>query len=226
MKSKKNPGKDLESKRSIFFQIGLLITLCLVLAAFEWSSVPNNGQSFEIRNGFTLDKDIYLPPQTELLKPPPPPLPEPSDILNIVEEIDPLSEEFKGIDVEPLRDQGIEIMVLPEETGIIETLPEYAVTEKPGFQGGGLEGFRIWVMENLRYPEIAVKNGVSGKVYIRFTVNSRGFVQDVEVLRAADPALAEEALRVVSSSPRWSPGKRGIKTVNVVFTMPVNFVLR
>jgi protein TonB len=226
MKSKKNPGADLESKRSIFFQIGLLINLSLVLAAFEWNSVPNYGQSFEIRDGFILDQDIYLPPQTELPKPPPPPLPKPADVLNIVKEIDPFSEEFQGIDVEPFRDQEIEIMVMPEETGVIETLPEYAVSEKPSFQGGGLEGFRKWVMENLQYPEIAIKNGVSGKVYIQFTVNSRGLIQDVEVLRAADLALAEEAVRVVSSSPRWSPGKRGIKTVNVIFTMPVNFVLR
>ena len=83
-----------------------------------------------------------------------------------------------------------------------------------------------WVFKNLRYPEIAAENNISGKVYVQFTVNSRGKVQDVVVLREVDPALDKEVIRVVSSSPKWTPGKQGIKTVNVVFTMPINFVLQ
>ncbi len=68
----------------------------------------------------------------------------------------------------------------------------------PSFQGKGQEGFRAWIAKNLRYPEIAAENGISGKVYVQFAVNSKGQVVDAVVVRGVDPALDKEAQRVVT----------------------------
>ncbi|KPL11109.1 MAG: energy transducer TonB, partial [Bacteroides sp. SM23_62] len=78
----------------------------------------------------------------------------------------------------------------------------------------------------LRYPEIAAENGISGKVYVQFAVNSKGEVVDAVVVRGVDPALDKEAVRVVTSSPKWSPGRQRGKAVKVQFTFPINFVLQ
>ena len=81
-------------------------------------------------------------------------------------------------------------------------------------------------MKNLNYPAFAAESGISGKVYIEFTVNSRGYVQDIKVVRGVHPSLDQEVLRVVASSPEWKPGIRGIHNVNVRFTIPISFVLQ
>lgn len=225
MKSKKSPKADLENKRSVFFLLGLLVSLCLVLAAFEWESGPGNDQFSGLRSGQSLDEEIYFPPPSDYLKPPPPPMPK-LDVFEIVDDKDPILDGLLVTDVEPVRDQPVPFYNLPAEEPVPETLPLGLVPEKPRFQGGDEKNFRIWILQNLIYPEIAVENNVSGTVLIQFTVNFKGYVQDVKVIRAADPALAEEAVRVISSSPRWEPGKQGIRKVNVMYTMPVKFLLR
>ncbi|MCK4751640.1 MAG: TonB family protein, partial [Bacteroidales bacterium] len=98
--------------------------------------------------------------------------------------------------------------------------------DMPSFQGKGQEGFRSWIANNLRYPDIAAENGISGKVYVQFAVNSKGVVVDAVVVRGVDPALDKEASRVVMSSPKWAPGKQRGKSVKVQFTFPINFVLQ
>ena len=223
MKPKKSQKANLENKRGIFLQIGVLITLTLLLVAFEWSSIPNY-EAFDLGTGYEFIDEVYPEPiREELPKPPPPP--EPQDILVMVEKIDPLKREYIPVDAEPEPGEEIPLPEMPPEEEVIETLPSYAVSEQPGFQGGGLEGFRNWVMSNLQYPELATENGISGKVFIKFTVNYQGKVQDIHVVRGVDPALDNESIRVVSSSPVWSPGKQGIRSVNVVFYMPISFVL-
>jgi protein TonB len=101
----------------------------------------------------------------------------------------------------------------------------FIVEEMPSFQGKGVDGFRDYIARNLIYPQTAVDKGISGKVYIQFTVNSKGEVVDVAVVRGVDPVLDQEAVRVVKSSPRWEPGKQRSKRVNVQFTFPINFIL-
>jgi protein TonB len=101
----------------------------------------------------------------------------------------------------------------------------FIVEEMPGFQGQSPEEFKSYLSENLRYPEIAAENGISGKVFVKFAVNSKGKVVDVVILRGVDPSLDKEAIRVVKSSPMWTPGKQRGKEVKVQFTFPVYFVL-
>ena len=100
------------------------------------------------------------------------------------------------------------------------------VDVQPSFMGGDANAFSMWVAQHLRYPALAKKNGVSGRVMLEFTIMSDGRVANVRVLRGVDPLLDAEAVRVVSSSPRWKPGSIKGEAVNVTYTFPVIFQLQ
>jgi TonB family protein len=99
------------------------------------------------------------------------------------------------------------------------------VEEMPSFQGKGGEGFREYLTQNIKYPEDAAKNRIQGKVFVQFTVNKKGEVVDVNVIRGVTPSLDAEAIRVTESSPLWEPGKQKGKPVDVQFTFPIDFKL-
>jgi len=91
---------------------------------------------------------------------------------------------------------------------------------------GDLNEFRNWVNKNLVYPAAAAEKGIQGKLYIQFTVSKRGSVFDVKVIRGVDPILDQEAIRVIKSSPLWTPAMQSGKNVAQQFVIPVNFVLQ
>ena len=107
-----------------------------------------------------------------------------------------------------------------------EAIPFQLVEEKPSFQGRDANQFSKWVNQRLVYPEIAKENGVQGRVTLQFTVEKDGSVTNVKVLRGVDPSLDKEAVRVVSMSPKWKPGKQRDRAVPVTYTFPVIFQLR
>ena len=119
-----------------------------------------------------------------------------------------------------------EVEEVKEEVVEEEAIPFQLVEEKPSFNGGDANEFTRWVNAHLVYPEVPKENGVQGKVTLQFTVMKDGSVGKVKVLRGADPALDREAVRVVSSSPKWVPGKQRDRAVNVTYTFPVVFQLR
>lgn len=126
---------------------------------------------------------------------------------------------------------GIAIMdyveaVVEEEEVEEEAIPFQLVEEKPKFQGGDANDFTRWVNSRIVYPEIAKENGVQGRVTLQFTVNADGSVSNVKVLRGIDSSLDKEAVRVVSSSPNWTPGRQRDRAVKVTYTFPVVFQLR
>jgi protein TonB len=106
----------------------------------------------------------------------------------------------------------------------VEKEPETIVEEMPSFPGGeeALFGF---ISQNLKYPDEAAKNNISGKVIIKFAVAADGSVKRIEVLRSINPLLDEEAMRVISMLPKWRPGKQNGVPVAVWFFVPVNFKL-
>lgn len=83
-----------------------------------------------------------------------------------------------------------------------------------------------WVYQNLKYPEDAVRDGVQGRVMVDFVIEKDGKVTDVRVIRGVDPELDAEAVRVISASPKWKPGKMGGEKVRTSVTVPVEFRLR
>ena len=129
-------------------------------------------------------------------------------------------------DVIPLAEEPV---VAPSEV-LPEPPPEapvkYSLLEtKPRFQDGDVRQFSRWVNENLKYPPEAVKDSLQGRVTLQFTIEKDGSVTDVHVLRGCAPVLDEEAIRVVSQSPKWTPGYINGEPVRVVYNFPVLFQL-
>ena len=113
--------------------------------------------------------------------------------------------------------------VIEEEPPIDDLF--FIVEEMPKFLGRSHNDFRDYIQDNLVYPKEAKEKGIGGRVFVQFAVSSRGNVRDVKVVRGVDPLLDEEAIRVVKSSPQWTPGKQREKNVAVQFTFPITFQL-
>jgi TonB family protein len=100
---------------------------------------------------------------------------------------------------------------------IVEQMPEYP---------GGPDALRKFIAFNIKYPRTAVENNAQGKVFVSFTVTKTGAVGDAKIARGVDPSLDQEALRIVESMPAWIPGKQNGETVDVAYTIPIEFVLQ
>lgn len=113
-----------------------------------------------------------------------------------------------------------------EQESVSEDLPFTTVEQMPTFQGGDLITFNRWVMSQIRYPEIAQQNGIQGRVLVKFIVEIDGSLSNIKVIQSPDTSLTAEAVRVISNSPKWEPGRQRNDPVRVMFTMPVNFRLQ
>jgi protein TonB len=216
MQPKKNPKISLESKKSLFFQIGLAITLCLVLIAFEWKSYEKNDYNLGSLNLDDMEEEI-IPITRQEVKPPPPP-PPPPEVIEIVEDEVEIENEVEIEDTETDEDEIIEIEEEDDEEFfmVVENMPE--------FPGGDL-GLMKFIQKNVKYPAIAKEYNITGKVYVSFIVDKGGSVTNVKIVRGVDKNLDAEALRVVSALPKYKPGKQRGKPVRVMFTIPINFTL-
>lgn len=132
----------------------------------------------------------------------------------------------------PFEENDVEVFSISagdtESEQVANTLPEntfYVVEDMPKFRGEDHNTFRYYIQEELEYPKIAAENGIQGRVFVQFIVSDEGKVENVNVIRGVDPILDEEAKRVVSSSPDWTPGKQRGQKVNVAFTFPIVFEL-
>ena len=226
MEVKKSPKADLEKKKGIFLQIGLIVTLGVIWMAFEWTSNPDKGSAFETAKAQEVEEEII--PITERAKPKPPPPPPPpamSTELNIVEDDVEIEDEFIAEDVEADQDTEVEMIEMDEEEEEEEEQIYVVAETMPTFKGGNLNDFRNWVQKRLRYPTIAQENGIQGTVYLMFVVDQSGRVAKCEIQRGVDPLIDKEAKRVVMKSPKWTPGEQRGKKVKVKFSLPVKFRL-
>ncbi len=229
MEQKKTPKASLENKRTLFVEIGLVVALAVVYVAFNWTSRDAQVNTLEAENQVVQEEEII--PITQETPPPPPDAPKMpvlSDLIEIVDDEIQVDNDF--LSLEDDSNMGVEIMEyvenVQEEVVEEEAIPFQLVEEKPSFMGGDANEFSKWVNKRLVYPEIAKENGVQGRVTLQFTVEKDGSVTKVKVLRGVDPSLDKEAIRVVSSSPKWAPGKQRDRAVPVTYTFPVYFQLR
>ena len=110
--------------------------------------------------------------------------------------------------------------------GVGEAIHYHIVDVKPLFNGKGAdEAFREFVSENLRYPPEALEHGITARIIVEFIIERDGSIRNVRILRGADPLLDAEALRVVNSLPKWTPGVHNGKTARVRCQLPVLFRL-
>ena len=229
MEIKKSEKASLENKKLLFVEIGLVISLAITFFAFEWTSKETKVSTLEDTAEVVLEEEII--PITQETPPPPPAAPKIpvlSDQIDIVDDEIELDDDM-FMNLEDDASLGVEIMdyvEVEEEVVEEEAIPFQLVEEKPSFQGGDANQFSKWVNQRLVYPEIAKENGVEGRVTLQFTVEKDGTVTKVKVLRGVDPSLDKEAVRVVSMSPKWKPGKQRDRAVPVTYTFPVIFQLR
>ena len=229
MEIKKTEKANLENKKLLFTEIGLIVSLLIVFIAFEWTQEEVKVSNLEDTTQVITAEEIILITQET---PPPPPsapnIPILSDQIDIVDDEIELDDDM-FMNLEDDASIGVEIMdyvEVEEEVVEEEAIPFQLVEEKPSFQGGDANQFSKWVNSRLVYPEIAKENGVQGRVTLQFTVEKDGSVTKVKVLRGVDPSLDKEAVRVVSMSPKWKPGKQRDRAVPVTYTFPVIFQLR
>ena len=230
MEIKKSEKANLENKKLLFLEVGLILALAAVFVAFEWQTEEQ--QIIELEDTTqVIEVEEVIATQTETPPPPPsaPKMPVLSDQIEIVDD-EIVVDDNMFLNLEDDVNMGVEIMDYVEnvEEEVIEeeAIPFQLVEEKPSFMGGDANEFSKWVNQRLVYPEIAKENGVQGRVTLQFTVESDGRVTNVKVLRGVDSSLDQEAVRVVSSSPRWTPGKQRDRAVRVTYTFPVIFQLR
>jgi TonB family protein len=103
-----------------------------------------------------------------------------------------------------------------EKAIIVESMPEFP---------GGVEALKKFVSESLQYPKTALKKGIQGQVIVGFVVSKSGEINDVRIKSGVDPSLDNEAVRIVKSMPKWTPGKQNGQGVDVFYKMPVIFSL-
>lgn len=227
MEVKKSPKADLENKKSVFMQIGLVVVLSLVLIAFEWTTTDVEVNTGLMDTEVEVEEEIIpITRQEEVKPPPPPPPPQVTDILNIVEDDVELDDDLEIFDTEMDQDKPMEFApIVVEEEERDDTPVFYIVEEMPEFPGGEA-ALQKYLATSVKYPVIAQENGIQGKVFIQFVINTKGEVTNATVLRGVDPSLDKEALRVVQAMPSWKPGKQRNRPVRVSYTVPINFVLQ
>ena len=226
MQLKKSPKASLEDKKFTYVLIGLVLVLSICYVAFEWTE--KEVTKYEVTdNDFFFEEEIDIQQTTqETPPPPPPPAPQEVEVLNVVED----DVEVEEIEINTEDDKDVEVVIAPPVEAPVEEEEEevifMVVETMPEFPGGQQALFK-YLGENVKYPVIAQENGIQGRVICQFVVNKDGSIVDVVVVRSSgEPSLDKEALRVINSMPKWTPGKQRGKPVRVKYTVPVNFRLQ
>lgn len=221
METKKHHTKDLEKKRFLFFQIGLIAALFFTIIAFEWRS-PYTFKKFDKPIAIT-DNVWDLPP---LLLEKKVELPKPKDIQKAVK----FSTEIQVVDkttdetAEPVDDPkpAKTLDFKPEildETDITVNFPDV----EPEFIGGEKALFQF-LKKHVKYPEMQRVTGIQGTVHVTFVVGKDGKIRDIEIMRGIK-GLDEEAIRVIKMMPDWKPGIQKGRPVSARFNLPIRFKL-
>ena len=223
MEIKKNPEVDVQNKRFLLGEIGLAVALLVVIAALLYS--PRETEEVVIEQAVAVVEEEMVEITRQDQKPPEPPkrteITVITDILNIVTNDEKIE---TSVDfAEFAEDVEIIQQVAVEEEVIEDDQPFVKVEQMPSFQGGDLMTFRNWVMQKVKYPQIAQENNITGRVLLMFVIERDGSLTNIQVLQTPDSSLSDEAIRVLKSSPKWTPGKQRNQAVRVKYTLPIDF---
>ena len=223
MEIKKNPKVDVQNKRVLLLEIGLALALLIVIGAFLYTPREYKIEQVEMVAAVVEEEITEITRQDQ--KPPEPPkrteITVITDILNIVTNDEKIS---TNVDfAEFAEDVEIIQQVAVEEEVIEDDQPFVKVEQMPSFMGGDLMTFRNWVMTKLRYPQIAQENNITGRVLLQFVIEKDGSLTNIQVIQTPDSSLSDEAIRVLKTSPKWTPGKQRNQAVRVKYTLPVDF---
>jgi periplasmic protein TonB len=220
MKTKKSNKANLENKRGLFFQIGTVLVLIAVLAAFEWKGkmpepvvlgATNVVETIELATPITRTEQE----QKEKMKPP-------VIVFNpvVVPDYTPNIDDTWFPPTDDYNDSLIPTFEIKEEI-VDET--ETEVDIKPKFMGKDDKAFREWIVSKIRFPEDAIANGLNGAVKVRFIVGKDGKLSNIEIVRGVHAIIDKEVLRVISNSPEWEPGFKDGKYVRTWYSITISF---
>lgn len=226
MKIIKSNKANLENKRVVYFEVGLVLALALVLLAFEWRSMDAGDIGIRFERTMLVEEDMA---EITVQKKKQPEMPKPQ----VIQKIDVVLDEVDVDDDDLVINAEIDEDTRNDLDRIIEDEPEREteevtpyriVQEMPSFPGGDEAYFR-YLKQNLKYPSWAREANIKGTVYVQFVIGADGAVRDAVVERGIGGGCDEEALRVVNNMPRWNPGRQLTKAVPVIMILPVKFEL-
>lgn len=223
---KKYPKADLEKYKGLIFGFSMVVTLSMMIMAFEWKSYDKSVVDLQDRsvNSFEVLNEI---PPTEIPPPPPPAITQPS-IVEVPDEEEIMEEVKINIDIEMNEDTRIEaITVLPDvpEVEKEDVNAIFTIVETPASPVGGFEAFYKDVSNRMNYPAQARRMGIEGRVFVEFVVNRDGSLTDIKVVKGIGAGCDEVAIHVIETAPKWNPGKQRGKPVRQRMVLPIIFKL-
>ena len=226
MEEKKSPKANLENKKLMFIQIGLIISLLITWLTFEHKNYDKREIDESLLNREIVE-DLEMTEITKQEEPKPQPveLPKQTTQLEIVQddvEVDDI-EINAEVDQQEVIEEYVPVEVQEEE--VVEQEIFQIVEEMPSFPGGEAK-LMEYVAKNIKYPQIARETGIQGRVFVGFVVEPDGSISNVKLLRGIGGGCDEEAMRVIKSLPKWKPGKQRGKAVRVSYQIPVFFKLQ
>jgi protein TonB len=223
MEIKKNPNVDLNNKTGLFLNIGLVVSLLLVITAFEWRFY-DEGALMDLGQVSDEFEDVMEIPPTEQPPPPPPKIQQP-EIIEVPDE-EEIEEEIEvDLDVEITEETVVEDLVFdePVEEEVAEEI--FTIVEDQPAPKGGMAAFYEYVAKKLKYPAQARRMGIEGRVFVEFVVDKDGTITDVKAIKGIGAGCDEEAIRVIQEAPAWNPGKQRGRPVKVRMILPITFKL-
>ncbi len=227
MEVKKSPKADLENKKTLFLEIGLCVSLGLMILVFAISQGKKEIKDLAVEDEFIQVETIEMTRQDMEM----PSVPTPAQALSVISEVIKIVDNETKIETEMVFTDFDEATAFNENpTSSTESYgsedPFWIVEDMPKFQGGDINTFAAWVNKRIQYPPIATQMQIQGTVIIQFVVEKDGSLSNIKVFKSADTVLDKEALRVVSSSPKWEPGKQREVPARVILNIPINFQLQ
>lgn len=223
MQIKKERNKKNSSLRPLLFNIGMALSLALVIVAINWKSYNVSGLVDLGELQADVDEIIEIP----ISQQPPPPPPPKQDLfrIEVVSNTEIVEELNINIDVEVTEETALEVIEIVDFEEEVADEVFTIVEEKPTPQGG-IEEFYRYLASELRYPSSAMRQGVSGMVFVQFVIEKDGSITQVEVVKGISPECDKEAIRVIEKAPAWNPGKQRGVLVRVKQIISVRFVLK
>lgn len=221
MEPKKTVRADLSRKSFLFFNIGLVTSLSLAIAAFTYKTERHAKKSDLISNHGQIEELIDVP-VTEQLRPPQPRIEAPQIIevpdTKIIEESITVDMDLEIIPAEENLSAPVRVDIEEEDPNML-----FTVVEESASPVGGINAFTEFISKNMVYPAMARRMDIQGKVFVEFIVERDGTLTNVRTLKGIGAGCDEEAVRVVSIAPKWNPGKQRGRAVRQKMVLPINF---
>lgn len=226
MEIKKSVKADLERKKSIYFQVGLIMALSLSLFAFEYKSYDKVEEEATAVTQSEVIEEVVMQTKQEVKPETPPPAQAQTTLLTIVDNNVQVTNDIE-IDAEDQGDANKEVyQEVAQETAVeAEEAQIFSVVEESPSYPGGDQARMTYLKDNLKYPQLARESNIDGTVYIEFVVERDGSISKPTIKRDIGGGCGEEALRVVKAMPKWAPGKQRGKAVRTQFVLPIKFIL-